>query len=703
MTRTRTKNAGSTLLTGVEKHLAAGELDAVEEAWMKRLEADPGDLAFFTAVTKALGKAGDADTARFLLELLDEELTAAGRWQTRLQMLREAGHYLLDPGKIHPAIIKTLGELYGDLPSYEQMVDKVGLKRAVDDLPKIWKKAERLAGLLAFDIGSIVHMEGKGAGRVEEVNMALESFKVHFEGDLELRVGFGGAAKLLETLTPDHILYRKLERPAELETLRDQAPGELLRAIFESYDGPLTGAQIKKIVAGIVEEKKWNSWWTAARKHPQVIAATGGKRAYTWAASNEDALGAVWEAFKRADTRARMGMLRRDGARDPDLRTKMSQALSKQAAGLAGDDPGLACEIWFNLERCGEVPQAADWSPETLITALKDPKALFAAIKDRSFRDRSYDLARQHRQDWLDLYADLLWQEQDANSVDKLADVLAEYSPQRLESFLDQILSQPRKNPAAFVWLAERAVGRPEWLKRNPIRLLRQLLSTLADDVFSNYRAARLVPLVDSGGTLPLLLDHLTETQAAEAVAAIAKAAGLEGYQRQPLINAIHLRFPELRQEDEAPLYATEEKIDAKRAELKHLAEVDIPANRRAIEEARELGDLSENFEYKSARQRHEYLAARAGALDHDLGRVRPIDASLVTGDTVVLGCKVRLVTDAGNEWIITILGPWESDPKQNVLSNESEIAQMLLGLSVGDTIELAGDFFRVDTIDPHA
>ncbi len=702
MTQKSHKSADNSLLAGVEKHLAAGELDAVEEAWVKRLEQDPGDLAFFIATGRALGKAGEADTARFLLELLDDELTSAGRWQSRLQLLRQVGQYLLDPGRIHPEIMKTLRQLYGELPSYEQMVDKIGLTRAVDDLPKIWKKAERLATLLDFDVGSIVHMEGKGAGRVEEVNMALESFKVRFEGDLELRVGFGGAAKLLEPLEPDHILRRKLERPEELVALRDQAPGELLRTIFGSYDGPLTGAKIKQVVAGIVEEKKWNSWWTAARKHPQVIAAPKVKRAYAWAASSEDAQGAVWQAFKRADARPRMDLLRRDGARDPGLNSRMSQALGEQAAEVAGDDPGLACEIWFNLERSGEIPAVAEWAPQVLIAELKDPKDLFAGIKDRSFRERAYDLAQRYRPDWQALFAELLWQERDARSLDKLAAVLEEHAPQRLLSFLDQILSQPRKNPPAFVWLAERAAGRPEWLERNPIRLLKQIMWTLADDAFASFRAARLVPLAESGGTLPLLLDYLSEAQAADAEVAIERAPGLQGYQRLPLINAIHLRFPDLRQEDEAALYATPEKIVAKKAELKHLAEVEIPANRRAIEEARELGDLSENFEYKSARQRHEYLAARAGALNHDLSRVRPIDASQVSGDEVVIGCQVRLVTDAGNEWTITILGPWESQPEDNVLSSESEIAQKLLGLVVGDTIELAGDFFRVESIGPY-
>ncbi len=703
MTQPRKKSSENKLLATVEKHLAAGEIDAVEEIWMKRVEEAPEDLAFFVAATKATVKIGEGDTARFLLELVDDELTAGERWQTRLQLLRRAGQHLLAPGKIHPAIMKTLRELYGDLPSYDQMVEKIGLKRAVDDLPKIWKKAERLAALLEFDIGSIVHMEGKGAGRVEEVNMALESFKVRFEGDLELRVGFGGAAKLLDPLEPDHILRRKLEQPEELVKLRAEAPGEFLKAIFESYDEPLTGAKIKQIVAGIVEEKKWNSWWTAARKHPQVIAAPDVKRAYAWAASSEDAQGAVWQAFEQAAVRERMDLLRRDGARDSGLRSRMSKVLAEQAAELAGDDPGMACEIWFNLDRSGELPQAADWAPEVLVSEIKDPKPLFAGIKDRIFRERAYDLARDQRQDWELLYAEVLWQEKDARALDKLAAILEKQAPQRLTSFLDQILSQPRKNPPAFVWFAERAGKRPEWLERNPIRLLKQIMWALADDAFAPFRAARLVPLAESGGTLPLVLGHLTEAQAADAEAAIERAPGLESYQRRPLINAIHLKFPDLRQEDEAPLYATPEKIEAKKAELKHLAEVEIPANRRAIEEARELGDLSENFEYKSARQRHEYLAARAGALNHDLNRVRPIDASQVTGDEVVIGCRVHLKTDAGNEWNITVLGPWESKPEEHILSSESEIAQKILGLKVGNTVELAGDFFRVEAIEAYA
>ncbi|MEM7584378.1 MAG: GreA/GreB family elongation factor [Acidobacteriota bacterium] len=498
------------------------------------------------------------------------------------------------------------------------------------------------------------------------------------------------------------MLYQKMVDPEKLVELRDQAPGELLHAVFESYETPLTGAQIKRILAGVVAEKKWNSWWTAARKHPQVIASTRVKRAYEWAESAADAHGAVWQSFEAANPRGRIEQLRRDGARDQDLKSRMSKALAEQAAAHATKDPGLACEIWFALEKSGEpAPATVAWSPQSLVRSVKDPRDMLNGIQARPLRERTYAMVRDAREDWQDLYVQLLSQEKDARALDRLTGALEETVPQQLESFLDQLLSQPKKNPAAFVWFVERAADRPPWLARNPIRMVKQMLWVLNDDTFASFKAARLLPLVESGGTLPRLLSHLDQAQAEEVSNALEKSGSLEEYQRQPLLNAIQLRFPELRKEEEAPLYATIASIDAKRAEMKELAEVEIPANRQAIEEAREMGDLRENFEYKSARQRHEYLAARASALNHDLTRVRPIDASQVQGDEVVIGSKIKLSSKEGEARVLTILGPWESEPEQDILSNESDMAKSLLGLSPGDDIDLVGVSYRIDSIEP--
>ena len=177
----------------------------------------------------------------------------------------------------------------------------MGLQRATHDIPKTWEKVEKLENLLAFDVGTVVAMEGKGVGRIAEANLGQESFKVDFEKIKGMTVGFKAAAKLLQPLAPDHVLRRKLEDRATLSALK---PPELLQATLQSYDRPLTAGEIREILSGIVTESQWTSWWSAARKHGHVVATgTGSRQTYRWAESSSDAVDTLWKAFEKADPR----------------------------------------------------------------------------------------------------------------------------------------------------------------------------------------------------------------------------------------------------------------------------------------------------------------------------------------------------------------------------------------------------------------
>ena len=115
------------------------------------------------------------------------------------------------------------------------------------------------------------------------------------------------------------------------------------------------------------------------------------------------------------------------------------------------------------------------------------------------------------------------------------------------------------------------------------------------------------------------------------------------------------------------------------------------------------MGDLRENFEYKSARQRHEYLAARSAALDSELRRVRPLDAAAIDASEARVGTRLRLRSAAGEERLLTILGPWESDPEKGVVSYESELAKSLLGKAPGETVELDGTSYTIAGIEVYS
>lgn len=682
----------------IQKLLDDGKIDAVEEAWLEKAQKAPADLDYFTSVAAAVAKADSQETANILLQMLDDALVDAGHWTIRIELLRRCGRAILPAPELHEAIVDCLEKVYGEHTHYEEMLDKVGLQRATEDIPKTWQKTDRFESLMAFDVGTIVRMKDKGAGRILEVNMALGSFNVALDDGLEIRVGFGGAAKLLDALPPGHVLRRKLEDP---ESLKQLPPAELLRLVLEGEGKALTGAEIKKILSGVVTPKKWNSWWTAARKHPQAMVDPKNKRAYIWAASSEDAQDAVWGAFQKAKPAEQLVMLRRDAERDDALKKRMSVALWQQASKVTRKHPGLACEIWFNLERSGVTPPSdAEWIPEKVLKSTDHPNAVLAGIQERMMREKAYAVVRKIRPDWVEVFAQALMRETDAKLLDMLSDSVFGMESERFGPFFDQLVSQPRKAPAVFTWLVERAADKPEWMKRNPLRLMQQLLFANTHEDFAPFRAARLAPLLESGGTLPRLLDHLTLEQATSALETVKKSPGLEEYHREPLLNAIQLRFPDLHKSAEQPLYATEGSIREKRAELKNLAEVELPENRVAIESARELGDLRENFEYHAARRRHEYLSDRAGKLDNDLRRVRQIDPSNVDGSEVIIGAIIKFKNDSA-EVSYTLLGPWESNPEENVLSNESDLGKRLLGLKPGAEVELPDGTFNIEAIEP--
>jgi transcription elongation GreA/GreB family factor len=692
--------AGPPLPDEVQQAIAAADYDKVEKLWLAHYEKSPDDLEYFENVAKAVAKA-DADTAAVLVEGLVDEYKKAGKWKQRLDVLHRHGRLIFKkPQELHNAALEALRKHYSDKPSLERLLDRVGLTKAVEDVPKNWAKIEKLESLLAFDVGAVVYMDGKGVGKVQEVNLALESFKVLFEGNLELRVGFNGAPKLMKPLPPGHIQRRKMEEPAELKRRAVEDPSEVLREVLLSEDRPLAGSDIKKLLQGVVSEAQWNTFWNAARKHPQVIS-DNAKKTYQWAKSAEHAHGSVWDSFESADPATQVTLLRREGERDPELKKRMAARLAEVAAERYKAEPGLGIEIYLNLERAGMPPGQVPFSPDRLVVEVKDLRAIFAGIKERSLREKVYLLVKERRRDWPELLTVAFLTESDSKGLDTLSDALNGGAQASFDAIFEQLMSQPKKSPAAFVWLLERMADRPEWLRRNPLRTLKQYLWSLTHDDFLPYRAARMVPLADAGGTIPRLLQHLEKEQAEGALDTLAKSAAIQDYQRKPLITSIQLKFPALRKEEEAPLYATQEKIDAKRAELKKIAEEEIPVNRKAIETAREMGDLRENFEYHAARARHEQLSARAGKINEELRKVKPIDFANVRDNEIVIGAKVTLESPKGN-LVYSILGPWDSDPEHGVLSNESEIAKGLLGQGLGETVTVGGTQYKIAKIEAH-
>jgi transcription elongation factor GreA len=124
--------------------------------------------------------------------------------------------------------------------------------------------------------------------------------------------------------------------------------------------------------------------------------------------------------------------------------------------------------------------------------------------------------------------------------------------------------------------------------------------------------------------------------------------------------------------------------------ELRHLKSVERPTVIKAIADAREHGDLSENAEYHAARERQGFIEGRISELEDKTSRADIIDPSKISGDQVKFGATVTLLDeDTGETVTYQVVGSDESDIKQGFLSITSPLARAIIGKSVSDSIEV--------------
>jgi len=130
--------------------------------------------------------------------------------------------------------------------------------------------------------------------------------------------------------------------------------------------------------------------------------------------------------------------------------------------------------------------------------------------------------------------------------------------------------------------------------------------------------------------------------------------------------------------------------LEVIKAELSKLKSEDRPQVIKAIAEAREHGDLSENAEYHAARDRQSFIEGRVAELEDVISRAEVIDPSKLSGETVTFGTRVVVADEeTDQESTYSIVGPYEADLSKGLISTSSPIAKGLIGKRIGDSAEV--------------
>ncbi|MGH7989883.1 MAG: GreA/GreB family elongation factor, partial [Limisphaerales bacterium] len=535
-------------------------------------------------------------------------------------------------------------------------------------------------------------------------------FTIDFPGKAGHTMDLAFAAENLKPIPKDHILARKAN---DLENVRHLAAHhlDLIKLVLNSYGGKATAEQIQRALVPDVIKDDWKKWWETARremkKDGHFIVPTKKTEPVVFQAqetSLQDRTLADFRAAKGLKARVVVvAELIKVISDLPDKQTAANEIIGSLNADIASyqrNQPAVALEAIFARDELreaaglqpieGEITTAQIWAQDNvkfgslleLIPAAKHHRAL------ESFKQANPDRWQEILRGSLNFVS--------AKLAKEFASLLiAEGKWDLLKETLARLIRQHTASSELLLWLGrERSDSFADILGPE---VFRAMLTAMERDQFNERRSNRLRDFILEDQEL---LDELTATADIEIVKDLTRALQLspvfDDMDKRSLLARLVKKHPAVQSlvsgeqsKHDSTILVSWESLERRRAEYQELVQKKIPANSKEIAIARSYGDLRENHEYKAAKEMQKILMRRKEELEAQMMRARGTDFSNAKTDAVNIGTIVQAANlETNQSESFTILGAWDSDPDNGVISYLTPIGQALLNRKVGDEVE---------------
>jgi transcription elongation GreA/GreB family factor len=548
-----------------------------------------------------------------------------------------------------------------------------------------------------------------GFGRIKTVDTVFARFTIDFPGKTGHTMDLSFAADNLKPIPKDHILARKAN---DLEGVRHLAAHhlDLIKLVLNSFGGKATADQIQHVLTPDVIRDDWKKWWETAKremkKDGHFIVPLKKTEPVVFQAqetSLQDRTLADFRAAKGLKARVVVvAELIKVISDLPDKQTAAREiiaALNADITSYLRTQPAVALEAVFARD---ELAEAAGLQPATMeISAAQiwgqDIKfgpmleLIPAAKHHRALA--SFKIANPDR-----------WQEILRGSLNfvsaKLAKefaslLIAEGKMELLKETLAKLVRQHTASSELLLWFGrERSDAFADILGPE---VFRAMLTAMERDQFNERRSNRLRDFILEDHEL---LNELTATADIEVVKDLTRALQLspvfDDMDKRSLLARLVKKHPAVQSlvsgeqtKQDSTIQVSWESLERRRLEYQELVQKKIPANSKEIAIARSYGDLRENHEYKAAKEMQKILMRRKEELEAQMMRARGADFSNPKTDAVNIGTVVRATNlETNQSESFSILGAWDSDPDQGIISYLTPIGHALLNRKVGDEVE---------------
>jgi len=586
------------------------------------------------------------------------------------------------------------------------------------------KAAEKLDALKP---GMFCLHKSWGFGRIAEWNLLLNQVVIDFTGKKAHPMQLAYAAENLTLIPAEHFLARKASDLAATKKLAKDDPVALVRNILESLGGQATAQQISEwMVPDLFNETEWRRWWESARRQ---LKASG---AFSIPAKKTEPIQVRAEGISHADELIEAF----NHARQPKQQLialeqivksyqqfkepeKQLQPVIATIENVASRNQKLHPELAFELVLVRD--DLLECFPQLKTTHIGLTLGKLIADEERRLISilPKVPAAKEKRilqalpatlgERW-SARALQLMQATHGRMVAQIPHVFREAGQHaQLQEMLKRSVREHSATSEMLIWLC---AERDDWRELINPELLAAILSALEREQHSAPgRASKLQRLLMEDRQLfQDMFGNADIGLARDAMRRLQLSPLFDELTKRSLLARIVKVFPDLEsmiagvqpQEKAAPLVVSWSSLEKRKAEYEELVKKKIPENTKEISVARSYGDLSENFEYKAAKQMQAVLVRRRSELEQALQNARGTafenpDTSRVSIGTIV---TVRDKTSKKQE-TYTILGAWDGDPDRHIISYQTAIGKALLGKKAGEVAALPNGEFEIVSIEP--
>lgn len=714
------------------RYINNSNYNAIKEVWSKLIQYIPQEIDFFQLLRRKISKQmGDIRTTTLMQELYnwykDNAPSKKEYWDVAITILKQ--NLEVEPKDIWAR--KEIADCFrGKYKEHSHLEEYIRTSNLTQSYRNVFEAINDFEKHIAFDKGSYVFHRNWGVGRIRKLEG--DTLTINFGrvvGIKEMKLSM--AVTALKPLAKDHIWVLKATMQKEdlIKSVKaDKA--ETLKIIIRSFDNNCDFKRIKaELVPSILTPGEWTSWNSAAKKILETDSSFGVNpndiSMYTVRDGNispEEKISNEFKAQKQFFARADL-LVKFFESDDTDNSSELFAEMYSYFTGYLKNISKVNEQVLASYLLVRSISaidkQFAFPVKETfaeIYNRIEDPKEIYLLLKDSKsthFKEdfiRCIKLLPNWNEEYVKLFPIVLKEEllNDLIKEGHVEDVqkLVRTSFEAFKDFRETVLFF-FKECQDKDWFNEAGVSYEKQLITliNIIELTfreinnhvnstenKKINKNATDllfktDAIFNYMFANGEDAVKKMYTL---IDDISDID--PSYKALARNKILEKYPD------FKFRVSEEKKQQSVGLIVTAKKLAEKKAEVDEIQNVLIPKNAAEVADAKAKGDLKENQEYKSAKEEQHFLNLKLTNLQNELNRAVVFDPTTSTTAIISFGTVATLKDNqTGNEETYTILGPWESDPDNNVISYMAPFGDAILNKKVGDVLQFTINEHKYD------